>query len=104
MNQTSFKTAMISAGVVVLLITSVALGEMSSVRLNAKVKSFDEKFVTIQLNKRTVRIPRSVVADKELKAGGMVQITFRGEEIDYLFPPDRADGSSERSPASENEK
>jgi hypothetical protein len=97
MKQVSIKLMLLGA----IAVSTVAFAEMSSVRLEATVKSFDEKFVTIQLNKRTVRVPRSVVGNKTLKAGSIVQITFRGDEIDYLFP---TDGGSERSPASADGK
>ena len=94
----------IATACMLLVASSVSFAEMSSVRLNAKVKSFDDKFVTIQLNKRAVRVPREIVGKRELKAGSMIQLTFRGDQIDYLFSNLHVGDSKERSPASENEK
>lgn len=86
-----------------LLSAFAARAEVSKVTVAAAVKSFDDKHVLVQVNKRTVRIPRELVTEKDLKVGSAIFITFRGTQIGYLFDKSGAP-LDQRSPASQKAK
>jgi hypothetical protein len=88
-----------------LILACVASAEMSSLTVAAVVKAFDEKQVTLQVQKRIVTVPRSVLKSHSLTVGAAIFVTLRGEQIDYLLPRqlqagEPYSGSGSRQPAS----
>lgn len=76
-----------------------ARAEVSSLTIAAVVKSFDEQKVTLQVNKKIVTVPRTVVKQDSLTVGAAIFVTLRGEQIDYLLAGGNKAKSS-RQPAS----
>lgn len=76
----------------------MAQAEVSAITVAAKVKSFDEKTVTVIVHRRVVVLPRSSVTARDLKTGDAVLITLRGDQVRYLF---EASSEKGRAPASE---
>ncbi len=81
------------------LATTRVHAEMSAMTVAAIVKSFDDNSVTVQIHKRHIQIPRAQVAQKELRVGTAIFLTFRGEQIERLFRT-MALNPSDRRPAS----
>jgi hypothetical protein len=75
---------------------------MRNVTIAGKVTAFDEKTVTVIVNKKKFQIPRGFVKARDFKAGDAVLISLRGEDIKYFLAPD--DSTMARSPASEKSK
>jgi hypothetical protein len=75
-----------------------AKAEMSVMTVAGKVATFNETSVTVIINKKKIRLPRSLIKTEGFKAGDAVLITLRGEEIKFLLS--QPDDSALRSPAS----
>lgn len=79
-----------------------ASAEMRVLRVQAKVISFDEKFIEIKLPSRTMRVSRERAGQQALKSGVTIQLTFRGEEIGVFLDKFAAPAPPSRLPASES--
>lgn len=80
---------------------SLASAEMSAITVKASVVDFDEKSVTLSIDKKKVVVPRELVRKSEIQKGKKIQVTFRGEQISYLLKHGKQD---HRSPASADKK
>lgn len=74
-----------------------ASGEMSAITVKASVVQFDDKSVTLKIDDKKVVVPRNLIRKSEIQKGKTVKVTFRGEQISYLFGNKNSDL---RSPAS----
>jgi len=74
-----------------------ASGEMSAITVKASVVDVDKKSVTLKVNDKKVVVPRDFLKQNKIQKGNTIQVTFRGDQISYLFGNKNAD---RRSPAS----
>ena len=90
----------VTVAALVFLSGLAARAEMSAITVAASVISVGENTVKVRIDKKEVVVPKSLVSERELKAGDAILVTFRGDQIKYLLP----EGAENRQPASENPK
>jgi hypothetical protein len=101
---TTFVPTLFLAFFVALFMAFNARADMTAITVEASVRGFDAKTVTLQVNKKRVVVPRELVLKTQLHNGEAVRVTFQGANIQYLFKAPNVEAkvdSSARKPASE---